>query len=201
MIVMTRKQVVAGIATFAALTPLLLTACTNAAATGAETSSSATHTPALKPSVSGPPTSTALFTSAIYSYSVAYPVGWTVTPATTAWVFGRNDPDQAGVSDVFRSPGKPLIQIAVQQIPAGMSAAAWKSQILPRPVPTQMAVCFPQPGKWAPVTIGGTVGIGQHGYVIKGVVDPGNLSVDTFNIGFLNTMFAALKPPGTTTSS
>ena len=206
---MTTAQFYTRIVALAALTPILLTACTSAAATGAGTGP--TRPSSSRPTFSKTPTPTTSFTSPVYGYTVSYPKGWVVTPATTVWINGKNSQGDSGVSDIFQSPGKPRVEIAVQQIPAGWSAAKWESDFLPHPVPAQMAACYPRPQDWAAVTIaghrGGLLGrvswcgftegvvvIGPRGYVVKGVVDPNTLTADTFDMGVLNTMFATVTP-------
>jgi hypothetical protein len=165
------------------------------------------------PALSEAPAPTRSFTSPLYGDTVSYPAEWTVTTAKTAWVNGKNGASDPGVSDVFQSPGKAQVQIAVQQLPTGWTAAQWKADFLPHPIPTQQAACFPAPSEWAPVTIaahpGGLLGriawcgftegvvvIGPRAYLINGVPDPDTLTADTFDMGVLNTMFATLKVPG-----
>jgi hypothetical protein len=212
MTTMTPARILVRLFALAALTPLVLTACTSAAATDASSapagSSAAAST--ARPQLSEVPSPTLSFSSPLYGYTVSYPAGWTVTAAKTAWASGKNDKGDKGVSDVFQSPGKAQVQIAVQQVPAGMSAAQWEADFLPKPVPTQQAACFPAPSKWAPVTIaahpGGLLGriawcgftegvvvIGPRAYVINGVTDPVTLTADTFDMGVLNTMFQSLS--------
>jgi|GEM_PF-3273281 len=163
-----------------------------------------------RPSLSETPVATSSFTSPVYGYTVSYPTGWVVAGARTVWTHGKNSQADPGVSDIFQSPGKARVEIAVQNVPAGWSAARWESDFLSNPAPAQMAACYPRPQQWAAVTIAGHPGgllgrvswcgftegvvvIGQRAYVIKGVVDPNTLTADTFDMGVLNIMFASLR--------
>jgi len=205
---MTTAQYFTRMAALAALAPILLVACTGAAATGA---GSASTKPSSSPTVSAAPVATSSFTSPVYGYTVSYPTGWVVAGARTVWTHGKNSQADPGVSDIFQSPGKARVEIAVQNVPAGWSAARWESDFLSNPAPAQMAACYPRPQQWAAVTIAGHPGgllgrvswcgftegvvvIGQRAYVIKGVVDPNTLTADTFDMGVLHQMFGSLTP-------
>jgi hypothetical protein len=203
MTIVTRRQSAGRLLALAVLA-IGMAACTNAAAT----------TSGGPPPTQSSAAPTASFRSALYGYSVAYPAGWTVTAATKPWTAGANDPSDPGVSDVFQSPGKARVEIAVQAVPNGWDAARWEGGVLPDPVPSQMAACFPDPAHWTAVDIGGRPGgllggvswcgftegvvvIGQRGYVVKGVVDPTTLTADSFDRGVLDRMFSSLTPAPT----
>jgi hypothetical protein len=212
-----QRRVVLAVAASAVIVGAGLTAVLAANRSGGQLQPGGPSHSSTRPTLSEIPPPTSSYSSPLYGYTVSYPKGWVVTPATTVWINGKNSQGDPGVSDIFQSPGKPRVEIAVQQVPAGWSAARWESDFLPNPVPTQMAACYPRPTDWAGVTIaghrGGLLGrvgwcgftegvvvIGQRGYAIKGVVDPTTLTGDSFDMGVLNAMFATLKVPRTPAS-
>lgn len=79
-------------------------------------------------------------------------------------------------------------------------------------MPAQQAVCYPAPKDWARVVIGGHTGgllgrvswcgftegvtvVGQRAFLIRGVVDPETLTVDSFDMGVLSPMFDSFAVP------
>lgn len=106
-----RRRVVVAVAACAGLVGLGLTAGMSVVRAGSS------EQPGGRPSLTESRAPTSSFTSALYGYTVSYPMGWVVTPATTRWTHGTNDPDDPGVSDVFQSPGTARVEIAVQQLP------------------------------------------------------------------------------------
>jgi hypothetical protein len=79
------------------------------------------------------PALTQTFTSPLNAYSISYPAGWSVQPATKRWKYPRPGPENpAEGSDILRdptrsgiAPGNPGWGISAMAIPAGMSDAEW----------------------------------------------------------------------------
>jgi hypothetical protein len=142
-------------------------------------------------------------------YEMAYPDGWTVTPASRAWSgsLGASDP---GVSDVFRSSDHAAVDVASQPLPPGWTEARWFSEFLPPAAETAVPRCFPPREQWESVTMAGHAA-GLHGgdfgcsftqavaiidrtaYVVTAMPDEGQVSSAVFDAGLLRRMLASFS--------
>jgi hypothetical protein len=105
------------------------------------------------------------FTSSVNRYSIAYPDGWTVKPATQVFRWGSPLSIHDPTVDVFAPPdGRTAFYITSMAIPGGVTEEQWHlTQVQLRPDPTY--VCPPvvddRPG--LTVHVGGVVGSASVG--------------------------------------
>jgi len=117
------------------------------------------------------PALTETFTSPLNSYTISYPDGWSVHPATNRWTYplpGPNtpaqgedellDPHSAGVL-----PGTPGWGISAQVIPAQMTDSEWLSWYVGQ-IGTSTS-CNPPLSRYQPVVIDGHPGAIHGGLV------------------------------------
>jgi hypothetical protein len=110
------------------------------------------------------------FTSAIYGFSAARPISWSVGAATG---HSATTPGGDANPDTFWSPsGWPAFTGQETQIPAGKTAAAFLQEVTADGVQT---ACYPLPSTWAAITIDGhpaSIGYGgcnEHFYGVTAV--------------------------------
>jgi hypothetical protein len=185
------------------LAAALASGCTPGGPTAA---GSPTPTPARTTAIAGttPLPLSRTFVSPRDHYAMAYPDGWTVTPASRAWS-GSLEASDPGVSDVFRSSGHAAVAVASQRLPLGWTEARWFSEFLPPAAQTAVPRCFPPREKWESVTMG-THPAGLHGgdfgcsftqvvaiidrtaYVVTAMPEEGQVTSAVFDAGLLRRM-------------
>jgi hypothetical protein len=84
-------------------------------------------TPLTTPSAATSPglSLTQVFVSPTYGYSVRYPAGWTLKPATTLWPNGVGNPWNSGLNDELSSAGAVRFSGASQPLADGQTPDAW----------------------------------------------------------------------------
>jgi hypothetical protein len=115
-----------------------------------------------------PPISqTQRFTSTVNRYSISYPDGWTVKPATQAFRYGSSPSLKDPAIDVITAPdGRTSLYIMSVAIPAGISEYTWRTtqeQLLPDVPTTCLPGVVPGSGNHdqrhgPPVEVGGILG-------------------------------------------
>jgi hypothetical protein len=107
------------------------------------------------------------FVSAVNHYSISYPSGWTVTPATKAWTYGSSMTLADPTLDVLRAPeGRTSLYISSLVIPRGVGESTWHST-QEQVFPDGPSVCAPGVGGRGvyelAVTVGGVRGTAYPG--------------------------------------
>jgi len=123
---------------------------------------------------------TQTFTSARHGVTVAYPAGWTVTPATRPWPAGGDAPSPPSpVLDTFTSPADPTHTFVMvsQPLAKGTTPQAWLTTY-ERSAPHFPAECWPSPDKMEHKTVGG-----QPAWIHGGVVGCGFTEAIVFDAG------------------
>jgi hypothetical protein len=108
------------------------------------------------PPITVPPLSES-FVSPRNGFSVRYPTGWTVTPATAAWPPNTFLPYGHSALDTLQLPGAPRVIVASQPLGAGQTAEAWLAAFF-RPYEGSMAECAGDASTWPRLDIGGQTG-------------------------------------------
>jgi hypothetical protein len=109
------------------------------------------------------------FVSAVNRYSISYPGGWTVTPATKAWAYGSSMSLADPTVDVLRAPdGRTSLYISSLAIPSGVTEFTWhitQAQVFPDgPTVCPPGVGFGGQGSHdLAVTVGGVGGMAGAG--------------------------------------
>ena len=117
------------------------------------------------------PPLTETFTSPLNAYTISYPAGWSVHPATRRWTYplpGPETPGQGedGLLDPHSSgvfPGTPGWGISAQVIPAQMTDSEWLAWYV-RKIGTSTS-CNPPYSRYQPVVIDGHPGAIHGGLV------------------------------------
>jgi len=103
------------------------------------------------------PPLTETFVSPRNGFSVRYPAGWTVTPATTAWPPNTFLPYGHPALDTLQLPGAPRLIVASQPLGVGQTAEAWLAAFF-RPFQGSMAECGGDWSTWPRLDVGGQLG-------------------------------------------
>ena len=109
---------------------------------------------------------TGSFHSSQYRYSIAFPHGWVVIPASRAWMYGKvgtgtaadGNRAESETHDWLRVQGGAFWSISAQRIPTGLTAEQWEEQLAPDPrtLPTgTFTYCLPAWSQMEPVTVDG----------------------------------------------
>jgi hypothetical protein len=160
------------------------------------------------PTASPTPKLTGPHVSKVYGYSMSFPAGWRVIPATQPWPYGQ-DIAGAGRRDRYQSPGAAVVFVSSQQLPRGMTDQQWLTQFLPKSGEVAEPQCFQPPARWDPVTVDGHPG-GIHGgdfacgfteavviadhraYVFTAQPNPAHWTGEIFDMGVLTPMLASV---------
>jgi hypothetical protein len=133
---------------------------------------SPTNSPAASPLASTRPSATPRpqiplterFDSAVNRFSISYPAGWTVKPATKAWAYGSSLTLADPTVDVLRAPdGRTSLYVTSLAIPRGVTESIWartQEQLLPDG-PTVCPLGVGSGERWdreLAVTVGGVAG-------------------------------------------
>ena len=105
------------------------------------------------PPIAVPPL-TETFVSARNGFSVRYPTGWTVTPATAPWPPNTFLPYGHPALDTLQLPGAPRLIVASQPLGAGQTAETWLAAFF-RPYQGSMAECAGDSSTWPRLNVGG----------------------------------------------
>jgi hypothetical protein len=112
------------------------------------------------PSATPLPPLAATFVSAIHGYSISYPAGWSVRPATKPWLTGfaaQSDQAIEDETDHFVATTRDTLRVTSLAIPAGQTFDAWLVDY--RNSLIDAGVGPESPETWAKVNIGGQPGL------------------------------------------
>jgi hypothetical protein len=128
----------------------------------------------LAPSATPLPALSQTFTSAIHGYSISYPAGWTVRPATEPRPAGFVHLDAGtdnAVTDHFDTTATDVLAVTSQLIPDGNTYEDWLIGFRAF-VGTETGCAIPSVGSWSHVTVGGRPGLkwGTGGCIFGGGV-------------------------------
>lgn len=113
------------------------------------------------------------FTSAINHYSISYPDGWTVKPATLTYAWGSSLSLHDPTVDVLSAPGgRTALYIVSVAIPEGQTENTWPVAQLLRPDAVVICTQADERQPTITVSVGGVIGSAGKGCNAMGYMTP-----------------------------
>ena len=113
------------------------------------------------------------FTSAINHYSISYPDGWTVKPATLTYAWGSSLSLHDPTVDVLSAPGgRTALYIVSVAIPEGQTENTWPVAQLLRPDAVVICTQADERQPTITVSVGGVMGSAGKGCNAMGYMTP-----------------------------